>query len=74
MEIIGIVGFVVAVTMFGAWMYERRMDVLYGPYIEGRVRTNRIASMSKPVRAVVGGLVDRLSWNARNAIYLAWLV
>jgi hypothetical protein len=70
MEIIGIVGFVVAVTVFGAWIYERRMDVLYGPYIEGRVRTNRIASVATPVRAVV----ERLNWKARNAIYFAWLV
>jgi len=74
MEIAGLLGFVFAATVFGTVMYERRMDVLYGPYIEGRARTNRVAVVWHPVRAVAGRLMDRLNWSARNAHYLAWLV
>ena len=34
-DIIGVAGFVFAAAL-GRLIYERRMDVLYGPYIEGR--------------------------------------
>jgi hypothetical protein len=74
MEIIGIVGSVFAATVFGAWMYERRMDVLYGPYIEGRARTTNIASVWAPARSIAGRVMDRLNWKARNIVYLAALI
>ena len=35
-EMIALAGFVFAATTVAAVAYERRMDVLYGPYIEGR--------------------------------------
>ena len=41
-ETIAFLGFVFAATTLAAMAYERRMDVLYGPYLErrtgGRVR------------------------------------
>jgi hypothetical protein len=35
-ETIAFLGFVFAATTLAAMAYERRMDVLYGPYLEGR--------------------------------------
>ena len=35
-ETIALAGFVFAAAALAALVYERRMDVLYGPYIEGR--------------------------------------
>jgi hypothetical protein len=35
-EIIAFLGFVFALTSLIAKAYERRQDVLYGPYIQGR--------------------------------------
>jgi hypothetical protein len=69
MQIIGIVGFVFAAVALGALIYEREMDVLHGRYIEGREETREVAAIWNP--AIV--LVDRLNWQARNAVYLASL-
>jgi hypothetical protein len=38
MEIAGVLGFVFAATAIGVLVYKRQADVLYGPYIEGRVQ------------------------------------
>ena len=73
MEILGIVGFVFAVTAVGALVYEHQTDVLHGPYIEGRTRPHRVAASWQPARALVGALIERLNWNARHVIYLASL-
>jgi len=35
-EMIALAGFVFTAAALAALAYERRMDVLYGPYIEGR--------------------------------------
>jgi hypothetical protein len=35
-EIIAFIGFVFTATALAAKLYERRQDVLYGPYIQGR--------------------------------------
>jgi hypothetical protein len=35
-EEVTVFGFVFAATILAAMAYERRMDVLYGPYVEGR--------------------------------------
>jgi hypothetical protein len=67
MEIIGIVGFVFAAVAVGTLIYEREMDVLHGPYIEGREQTDELAAVWNPMLVAV----DRLNWKARNAIYLA---
>ena len=75
MEIVGLVGFIFAATAIGALIYERRTDVLHGPYIEGRARpkpqapawVRSLDAMLDPARA----LVERLSFRARYTIYLA---
>ncbi len=69
MEIIGLVGFVFAATALGALVYERQTDVLHGPYIEGRPRPRTLDVNWDPLRA----LADRLSFKARNVVYLASL-
>ena len=69
----GILGFVFAVMATGVLVYEHQLDVLHGPYIEGRVQTRELAWMVDPVRAAVESVMERLNWRARNAIYLASL-
>jgi hypothetical protein len=73
MEIIGIVGFVFAATAAGVLVYEHQTDVLHGPYIEGRHEALNVASMFEPVRPIVEAVMERINWQARNAIYLASL-
>jgi len=36
-EILGLTGFALVATALARMSYEHRLDVLYGPYIEGRV-------------------------------------
>ena len=45
MDILGIFGFVFAATATGVLVYEHHMDVLSGPYIEGREPARIIAAM-----------------------------
>ena len=62
-------GFVFAVSSLAVMAYERHMDVLYGPYLDGRVRGRaRLATKRfwKPVRSAA----DRLRWKVRCMIYL----
>jgi hypothetical protein len=69
-ETIGIV-FIVAAATLTAMFYERRMDVLYGPYVEGRVsdRTGLIEFLNS-ARAVA----NDLRWKARNMAYVASVI
>jgi hypothetical protein len=69
MEILGLVGFVFSVTVAGALIRERRMDVLNGPYVQGRIQLCMAGSRWNPLRS----LADRFNWNARGAIYLTSL-
>ena len=69
MEIIGLVGLVFAATALGALAYEHQTDVLHGPYIEGRVQPRTLDLIWDPLRP----LADRLSFKARNVVYLALL-
>jgi hypothetical protein len=77
MDILGIFGFVFAATATGVLVYEHHMDVLSGPYIEGREPARIIAAMLEPmfepVHALVAPLLERLNWQARSAVYLASL-
>jgi hypothetical protein len=66
-EIIATVGLVFAATTAGRIAYERRMDVLHGPYIEGRDGSDSASPPADPLRR----LTDRLRWKLRGAIYLA---
>lgn len=70
MDMIGLVGFVFAVTALGALVHERQMDVLHGSYIEGRLERPMLDLNWEPVRA----LADRISFRVRNVVYLAALV
>jgi hypothetical protein len=69
-ETIGLVGFVFAATSLGALVHERRMDVLYGPYIEAR-KERRAAFLASPIWKFARLLADQFRWKARNMIYLA---
>jgi len=73
-EIIIAVGLVFAAASLGRFAYERQMDVLHGPYIEGRTRPRGAVASWQPARALVEALIERLNWNARHVIYLASLV
>jgi hypothetical protein len=72
-ETIALLGFVFAATALAAMAYERRMDVLYGPYIQGRAEGRVLLSVErfwKPVHSAA----DRLRWKARPMIYLASVI
>ena len=72
-ETIAFLGFVFAATTLGAMAYERRMDVLHGPYIEGRMVADAgIATerLWQPLHSVA----DALRWKARNVVYLASVI
>jgi hypothetical protein len=47
--IIGLIGFACAAATLGRIVYERHLDVLYGPYIEGRNKHPRLGSVLKPL-------------------------
>ncbi len=64
-----IVALVATATTLFAFAFERRMDVLHGPYIEGRAE----ASTWKLVNSVSGPAMDRLRWKARNVPYITGL-
>jgi hypothetical protein len=70
-EMIG-VGLFIAAAMLAAVVLERRMDVLYGPYIEGCAsdRAGFAEELLKSARAVADGL----RWKARKVAYLASVI
>lgn len=72
-ETIGLAGFAFAATSIGALMRERRMDVLYGPYIEGR-NARPAAIRTRPAWKPAHSFADQLRWKARHMIYLASIV
>jgi hypothetical protein len=69
-ETIVAVGLVFAAAALGRFAYERQMDVLHGPYIEGRD--------TRPIRPVIAkppvSLFDRLRFRLRGMVYLASIV
>jgi hypothetical protein len=72
-ETLGILCFVFAATALAGIAYERRMDVLYGPYIHGRAEGRALLSVErfwKPLHSAA----DRLRWKARPMIYLASVI
>jgi hypothetical protein len=71
-ETITISGFVFAVTALAAIVCERRMDVLHGPYIEGR-NVSHSAALTRlwtPIRESANGF----RWKARNVAYFASVI
>ena len=71
MEILGIVGFVFAASAAGVLVYEHEIDVLHGPFIEGREAPRIVAAMLDPVRPIIEAVMERLNWRARDAVYFA---
>jgi hypothetical protein len=74
-ETITILGVVFAAATLAAIAYERRMDVLHGPYLEGRAGSRPGLSFAadrlwKPIQAAA----DHFSWKARNLVYLAAVI
>jgi len=72
-ETIVFVGFVFAATVLAAIVFERRMDVLHGPYIEGRNVSYPAIALNRfwtPVREVADGF----RWKARNVAYFASVI
>ena len=72
-ETIVLVGFAFAAVTLGMTAYERHMDVLHGPYIEGRVvaRSNVAAErLWQPLQSAG----QALQWKARNVVYLTSVI
>jgi hypothetical protein len=70
-DIIAFLGFVFTATSLTARAYERRQDVLYGPYIRGRRRPHafKIAVRLATHAIRASGLEQayaRMSWKARD--------
>jgi len=70
-ETITFIGVVFAAASLAAMAYERRMDVLYGPYIQGRDRRRvDISAFLDPVQSAA----DHLRWKTRGIIYVASVI
>ena len=72
-ETLGLPGFAFAATALATMAYERRMDVLYGPYIQRRAGIRTGLSVRR-FWTTASSAVDRLRWKARNVIYLTSIV
>jgi hypothetical protein len=71
--ILGISGFVFALTTTGVLVYEHETDVLHGAYVAGRARTYDFAAIIDPVRAVVDDAMERFAWKVGDLMdRLAW--
>jgi hypothetical protein len=70
---IALLSFVFAATALAAIVFERRMDVLHGPYIEGRDVPHAATAFKRfwmPVREAADGF----GWKARNVAYFASVI
>jgi hypothetical protein len=72
-ETIAFLGFVFAATTLAAMAYERRMDVLYGPYVERRAGERAHSSMHRFWK-LMHSAAERLRWKARGMVYLASVI
>ena len=61
-EIAIVIGLVFAAASLGRFAYERHMDVLYGPYIEGR-DTQPVGRM---IAKSLLSMIDRLRFRLRE--------
>jgi hypothetical protein len=70
-EILGLLGFTLTAIVVGKMAYERRMDVLYGPYIRGRT-TGRAGFSVKRLWKPGLAAIDRLrSLEEPRMVYLS---
>jgi hypothetical protein len=65
-EITAVVVFVFACTTVAAFLHERRMDVLHGPYVEQQDRETKL--ILAPL------IADYFRWRARSMIYLTSII
>lgn len=72
-ETIALLGFVFAATALAAVAFERRMDVLHGPYIEGRNVPQPAIALKRFWMPVLEA-ADGFSWKARNVAYFASVI
>jgi hypothetical protein len=72
-ETIAFLGFVFAATTLAAMAYERRMDVLYGPYLEGRAG-RRVRLSTGRFLKLAHSAADRLRWKARGMVYVTSII
>jgi hypothetical protein len=70
-ELIAVLSILAPSAVWAAVTIERRMDVLYGPYIEGRAGGE---TALQQLAALTSSLVDDLRWRARNVMYVTSLV
>ena len=69
-ETIALLSFVLMAFALAAMAYERRMDVLYGPYIYGRDARHWFVPLVRVLRFAISERLTRLQWKARNVIIL----
>jgi hypothetical protein len=67
-----VLGFAFAATALAAMAYERRMDVLHGPYVEGKA--GRMDFSAGQFWRPIQSAVDRFRWKARNMLYLTSVI
>jgi hypothetical protein len=63
----------IATSLIGKGL-ERRQDVLYGPYIEGRAEPRPLVAVSDPLAQLISRLrpnAAQISWRLRNVSSLA---
>jgi hypothetical protein len=72
-ETIGFVGFVFAAASLAAILYERRMDVLHGPYIQGRAERNLVLLVERFLTPIQSA-AERLRWKVRPMIHRASII
>jgi hypothetical protein len=60
-EILGLVGLVLIAIAFATRAYKRRMDVLYGPYIQYRASLS-VKRFWKPASSAIDRLLALESW------------
>jgi hypothetical protein len=66
-EIAIVVGLVFVAASLTRFAYERHMDVLHGPYIEGRTTQPVLRMLARPLLPII----DRLRFKLRGMVYLA---
>jgi hypothetical protein len=66
-ELIAFLGFVFTATSMIAKAHERRQDVLYGPYIEGRRRRHALGGQMR-----LAAYAIRTSGLARHVEHIGW--
>jgi hypothetical protein len=72
-ETIAFVGPVFTAATLAATLYERRMDVLHGPYIQGRAERRLILSLER-IQTPIRSETDRLRWKLRPVVHLASII